>query len=682
MGTSLFNTTPANTYPALIKVGDNSTIDGTLKTLSDGAGNDLPIQVSSTVVNLTGKVGIGTPANDYGLLALNGTLNFPKNYLNGAIPEPNIFITTQTQPDPNNFAVQNFFTLSIGTTYVQNGVEPFNTGYGNTYAGLGSSAIGADNSYFNTMIGYASSITVPEPGNVVIGYGATSSTASATVIGRQTNVSGFQGTAIGFQAQTTTTNGFALGNSSALLQIGGNFTPTARVHVRGLGSTSATTSLLVQNSAATESMTFTDDGVLTVANPSNTGAPKIRVGTSGFNNDFNQLRLYAAGNLALAIQSNSIAFTGSGAYAQMSWVTNTSLSLSTNDSQVFMNAQGTSFGKGSGAATSSIVEITSTTKGFLPPRMTTVQRDAIATPATGLRIYNTTTNTNDTYNGTVWQSNSVSGVAGAIQFSNGSAFASDAANLFWDDTNKRLGVGTNAPIDTINSKGVIRASRTDDTNSHLTMSAEGGFGKIIAYGGIGVHLNETTTTVLQVLSGNVTIGNGTTGLSAKVGIKGSGSTSATTSLLVQNSAGTQSLKIADDLWFQIGSMGGAGTGQGIRTDSGGGGINGGINTNFNNGATWNDDTNVCALKIAYNNGIRIANTTRYPLTLGSDTKAVASAQLEMVSTSQGFLPPRMTTAQRVAISSPANGLIVFDTDVQNLCYRRDSTWVQVSFTAV
>jgi hypothetical protein len=95
------------------------------------------------------------------------------------------------------------------------------------------------------------------------------------------------------------------------------------------------------------------------------------------------------------------------------------------------------------------LDVQSTTKGFLPPRMTTTQRDAIVTPATGLRIYNTTTNTNDTYNGTAWQSNSVSGVAGAIQFSDGSAFASDASNLFWDDTNNRLGVGTNAPTEKI-----------------------------------------------------------------------------------------------------------------------------------------------------------------------------------------------------------------------------------------
>jgi hypothetical protein len=40
----------------------------------------------------------------------------------------------------------------------------------------------------------------------------------------------------------------------------------------------------------------------------------------------------------------------------------------------------------------------------------------------------------------------------------------------------------------------------------------------------------------------------------------------------------------------------------------------------------------------------------------------ASALLDMQSTAQGFLPPRMTTSQRNAISSPATGLIVFCTD--------------------
>jgi len=51
---------------------------------------------------------------------------------------------------------------------------------------------------------------------------------------------------------------------------------------------------------------------------------------------------------------------------------------------------------------SAALDVTSTNKGFLPPRMTTVQRDTIANPATGLQIYNTTTNTKDYFNGTAW----------------------------------------------------------------------------------------------------------------------------------------------------------------------------------------------------------------------------------------------------------------------------------------
>jgi len=62
---------------------------------------------------------------------------------------------------------------------------------------------------------------------------------------------------------------------------------------------------------------------------------------------------------------------------------------------------------------SASVQINSTTKGFLPPRMTTTQRDAITTPATGLQIYNTTTNTNDYYNGTEWAAIGAGGGGGA-----------------------------------------------------------------------------------------------------------------------------------------------------------------------------------------------------------------------------------------------------------------------------
>lgn len=49
------------------------------------------------------------------------------------------------------------------------------------------------------------------------------------------------------------------------------------------------------------------------------------------------------------------------------------------------------------ADSTSILELSTTTKGFLPPRLTTTQRDAITTPAEGLLIYNTTTNALNLY---------------------------------------------------------------------------------------------------------------------------------------------------------------------------------------------------------------------------------------------------------------------------------------------
>lgn len=51
---------------------------------------------------------------------------------------------------------------------------------------------------------------------------------------------------------------------------------------------------------------------------------------------------------------------------------------------------------------SAVLELKGTTKGFLYPRLTTTQRNAISSPATGLSIYNTTTNTFNYYNGTSW----------------------------------------------------------------------------------------------------------------------------------------------------------------------------------------------------------------------------------------------------------------------------------------
>lgn len=65
--------------------------------------------------------------------------------------------------------------------------------------------------------------------------------------------------------------------------------------------------------------------------------------------------------------------------------------------------------------------------------------------------------------------------------------------------------------------------------------------------------------------------------------------------------------------------------------------------------------------------IRIRSTGIIVSDEGNANDADPSAKLEVQSTAQGFLPPKMTTVQKNAIPSPATGLIVYDTDLNKLC---------------
>jgi hypothetical protein len=71
-----------------------------------------------------------------------------------------------------------------------------------------------------------------------------------------------------------------------------------------------------------------------------------------------------------------------------------------------------------------------------------------------------------------------------------------------------------------------------------------------------------------------------------------------------------------------------------------------------------------------------ANYLAGKLLIGSTTD-VPSASVAITSTTQGFLPPRMTTVQKLAISSPATGLVVFDTTLGKLCVFA-TTWQTIT----
>jgi len=73
----------------------------------------------------------------------------------------------------------------------------------------------------------------------------------------------------------------------------------------------------------------------------------------------------------------------------------------------------------------------------------------------------------------------------------------------------------------------------------------------------------------------------------------------------------------------------------------------------------------------------IASTIQAQVGIGTTTP-VASAQLDVTSTTKGMLVPRMTAIQRVSISSPASGLLVYQTDAPiGHYYYTGSSWTRL-----
>jgi len=636
MGTSLFNTTPAATYPALIKVGDNTSIDGTLKTLSDGAGNDLPIQVSSTVTNFTGNVGIGT------------TAPVAKLQVNGVTALSNADLTGYNLYSPFNI-VRNGATSMAMDRYT--GAPHFNF-----------RAAGGTIASPSTQVGELGKIDFWS-------YSGTSFNQNVRLIAQAENFvgglaqtqrlsigMGQTGTALDYYYEMV--NGNSYFGASAF-----GTTPTARVQIIGSGSTSATTSLLVQNSAGTTLMSVKDD---------------------------------LSTNVKTLYIDNSIEGSNAG---RMSIISQYDLAIRPNQGGISV-AEGYGFNVNNSA----LIEMQSTTKGFLPPRMTTIQRDAIATPATGLKIYNTTLNTTDTYDGANWQrfgqqtlikgGGSTSATTSLLvvnSLGNTSMIVRDDGNVGIGTTNPfaLLTVGGQSSFYSVQSAGTGSDFFYSDINPNLTAGANNQVVSLVRLRDRG-QANTGGFTGTQRLSlimenvaggqfpfqlfsesGALRIGHSSVATpTALVQVKGTGSTSATIPLLIENSSGTQTFKVEDGGVVQIGltsfitwtfSSNTLSSSQFAFINSSNGSI---LTSGGASGGVFGN-----------NDGGKVADS-------GISVAQVASAVLEVSSTTKGFLPPRMTTAERVAISSPANGLIVFDTDVQNLCYRRDSTWVQVSFTAV
>lgn len=221
----------------------------------------------------------------------------------------------------------------------------------------------------------------------------------------------------------------------------------------------------------------------------------------------------------------------------------------------------------------------------------------------GMLVYDDTTNALRYCDGTNWvtlvgsggggSATSAAGSTGQVQFNGGSgAFAADAA-LHWDNTNKRLGIGTATAINTLevhtttgNANIRVRANSTGAAELKLQASAD-----------------DTTKDAILYL-GNTDFGNGD-GFTVKWDHD-------VDKLLISDIGGTNRVSFDTDGRVGIGTV-----------------------------------------------------------------SPNASALLDITSTTMGFLPPRMTTTQRNAISNPVEGLIIYNTVSDTLQYFTGSDWADI-----
>jgi hypothetical protein len=303
---------------------------------------------------------------------------------------------------------------------------------------------------------------------------------------------------------------------------------------------------------------------------------------------------------------------------------------------------------------SSALEIESTTGGILIPRMTETQRDAIALPASGLMIYQTDEISGFYfYNGTQWTSVGMSGPQGD-QGPQGEAGVAGPAGPAGptgntgpagaDGADGTQGpVGNTGPAGPQGDQGIQGA--TGATGPQGLAGADGADG---AQGPVG-NTGPAGPQGDQGIQGAT----GATGPQGLAGVDGAdGNDGNGIASTVDNNDGTFTLTFDDNTTFTTSDLTGP---EGPLVS----GTNG--QTLYNNGTEWVSTSNL------YNDGTSIA--------IGTDD-IDSSSVLQIESTTQGVLFPKMTSEQRDLIATPQTGLLIFQIDNSPGFYFYDGTaWV-------
>lgn len=113
------------------------------------------------------------------------------------------------------------------------------------------------------------------------------------------------------------------------------------------------------------------------------------------------------------------------------------------------------------ANASAILDMTSTTRGVLIPRMNSTQRNAIPSPATGLLVYDTDLNAFQYYNSSTWTN--IGGSGGGDWSVNG--------NDIYNNNSGNVGIGTSTPLARLSVDSSIMVDQENSNQGFLDRSS-------------------------------------------------------------------------------------------------------------------------------------------------------------------------------------------------------------------
>jgi hypothetical protein len=384
----------------------------TLWNLASGNGRQTAVGHSALANVSTPTLNQGNTA--VGTSALQSTTT---GYGNNAVGDTSLFSNTEGFGN-NAFG---YFALRFNTTGSENiafGTNSMRSNtIGNNNIGIGRDALrNLTGSTQNIAIGTSAGSTLIGNGNVIIGN-------NVTLPDNTNNGMNIGGVIFAKNIYTGTTTsspsvngqvGIGVGHGSIThtLHVSGSTNP---VRIEGLQNASDDTILTVDTNGELHTRlasTLTSSaGWYTTGNTGTTGTTNF-IGTIDDQplvfrtNNFERVRILGG---AADSSGGSIQFNSQGSpYLTVSRLANNGVSFVAGlAGDIFLNPNTTGrvqIGTDAlGSQTSALLQLRSTTRGFLPPRMTTTQRNAIASPATGLMVYDTSVNKVSVYNGTSWR---------------------------------------------------------------------------------------------------------------------------------------------------------------------------------------------------------------------------------------------------------------------------------------